>query len=223
MGRTGLVSIPTKRSGQLPVKQIGEELNVGYVLEGTIRWDRGTERPTARVRITPWAVWIKVADPDSPNCGVRALRPGAKEDIFRFNPTSPSAGDWPQAPGDAGTRTRAACSSRHDGATDNMEAYKANFWSEYQYRWSEATRVGTSVSTVRDAGAAHVRHGPRFRETWPIASCSRMADTPCRTLFTSRGMTSPHERLAGWHQYRLERAMELQPGGSTRGSSRPFG
>ena len=43
----------------VPVKQIGEELDVGFVLEGTIRWDRG-EEGYGRVRITPQL--IKVAD-----------------------------------------------------------------------------------------------------------------------------------------------------------------
>jgi TolB-like protein len=44
---------------QLPVKQIGEELDVAFVLEGTIRWDRG-EEGYGRVRITPQL--IRVAD-----------------------------------------------------------------------------------------------------------------------------------------------------------------
>jgi serine/threonine protein kinase/tetratricopeptide (TPR) repeat protein len=42
-----------------PLQQIGEELDVGYVLEGTIRWDRAVEKH-GRVRITPQL--IKVAD-----------------------------------------------------------------------------------------------------------------------------------------------------------------
>ena len=40
-------------------KQIGEELGVGFVLEGTVRWDRRGEGP-GRVRITPEL--IRVAD-----------------------------------------------------------------------------------------------------------------------------------------------------------------
>jgi len=43
----------------LPIRQIGEELEVGYVLEGTIRWDR-SEEGHGRVRINPQL--IKVAD-----------------------------------------------------------------------------------------------------------------------------------------------------------------
>jgi TolB-like protein/Flp pilus assembly protein TadD len=41
------------------VREIGEELDVGYALEGTIRWDRG-ETGHGRVRITPQL--IRVAD-----------------------------------------------------------------------------------------------------------------------------------------------------------------
>ena len=61
---------------RLPVKQIGEELDVGYVLEGTIRWDRSGDG-YGRVRITPQL--IKVAD-DSHLWGDRYDR--VLEDIF---------------------------------------------------------------------------------------------------------------------------------------------
>jgi serine/threonine-protein kinase len=43
---------------QVPLKQIGEELDVGYVLEGTIRWDRGREG-FGRVRITPQLIRVE--------------------------------------------------------------------------------------------------------------------------------------------------------------------
>jgi TolB-like protein len=42
-----------------PIKQIGEELGVDYVLEGTVRWDRAGEGES-RVRVTPQL--IRVAD-----------------------------------------------------------------------------------------------------------------------------------------------------------------
>jgi len=44
---------------QVPLRQIGDELDVAYVLEGTIRWDRSGEG-YGRVRITPQL--IKVVD-----------------------------------------------------------------------------------------------------------------------------------------------------------------
>jgi serine/threonine-protein kinase len=47
------------KNRHLSLKQIGEQLEVGYVLEGTIRWDRSGEGH-GRVRITPQL--IRVAD-----------------------------------------------------------------------------------------------------------------------------------------------------------------
>jgi TolB-like protein/Tfp pilus assembly protein PilF len=41
------------------IKQIGEELGVGYVLEGTVRWDRATEGES-HIRVTPQL--IRVSD-----------------------------------------------------------------------------------------------------------------------------------------------------------------
>ena len=59
-----------------PLRQIGQELDVGYVLEGTIRWDRG-ETGHGRVRITPQL--IRVSD-DSHMWSERYDR--VLEDIF---------------------------------------------------------------------------------------------------------------------------------------------
>ena len=42
-----------RKIGNLPVRQIGEELDVGYVLEGTIRWDRSGEGHRPRPNHTP--------------------------------------------------------------------------------------------------------------------------------------------------------------------------
>jgi serine/threonine protein kinase len=67
----------------VPLKQIGDELDVGYVLEGTIRWDR-SGGGHGRVRITPQL--IRVADDSSPV--ERALRPGAWRTSSRFSRTS---------------------------------------------------------------------------------------------------------------------------------------
>lgn len=50
-------SAMTYKGRQIPLKQIGEELNVQYVLEGTVRWERpGGSR--GRVRITPQLIEI---------------------------------------------------------------------------------------------------------------------------------------------------------------------
>jgi TolB-like protein/Tfp pilus assembly protein PilF len=42
-----------------PLKQVGQELGVDYVLEGTVRWERSSEGPS-RIRVTPQL--IRVAD-----------------------------------------------------------------------------------------------------------------------------------------------------------------
>ena len=47
------------KKSEKPVKQIGSELGVAYVLEGTVRWQKSAEGP-GRVRITPQL--IRVAD-----------------------------------------------------------------------------------------------------------------------------------------------------------------
>ncbi len=46
------------KNRHLPIRQIGEELDVGYVLEGTIRWDRAGESH-GRVRITPQLIRVE--------------------------------------------------------------------------------------------------------------------------------------------------------------------
>jgi eukaryotic-like serine/threonine-protein kinase len=48
-----------EKSGKRSIKQIGQELGVDYVLEGSVRWDRANKE-TSRVRITPQL--IRVSD-----------------------------------------------------------------------------------------------------------------------------------------------------------------
>ena len=60
--RLGVISRTSARQykeSDKTVKQIGEELGVDYVLEGTVRWDRSADR-TGRVRVTPQL--IRVSD-----------------------------------------------------------------------------------------------------------------------------------------------------------------
>jgi serine/threonine-protein kinase len=52
-------SAETYRKSDKPIRQIGEELGVDYVLEGTVRWQRASEG-AGRVRVTPQL--IRVAD-----------------------------------------------------------------------------------------------------------------------------------------------------------------
>jgi tetratricopeptide (TPR) repeat protein len=104
------------------VRQIGEELNVGYVLEGTIRWDRGTE-DYGRVRITPQL--IRVAD-DSHLWSERYDR--VLEDIFAVQ-TDIAQAVISQLQATLLEPERRAVEAR---LTDNMEAYQA-YLVGYQY------------------------------------------------------------------------------------------
>ncbi|MEJ2720336.1 MAG: tetratricopeptide repeat protein, partial [bacterium] len=97
------------------IKQIGEELGVGYVLEGTVRWDRPNEGGS-RVRVTPQL--IRVAD-DTHLWSARYDR--VLEDIFAVQ--SEIASNVIEQlnvtliePEREGLATR---------PTDNMEAYQA--------------------------------------------------------------------------------------------------
>ena len=59
LGVIGRTSAIQYRGTDKPLRQIGEELTVDYVLEGTVRWQRSTEGP-GRVRVTPQL--IRVSD-----------------------------------------------------------------------------------------------------------------------------------------------------------------
>ncbi len=62
LGGLGVISRTSAiqyRDTDKPLRQIGEELNVGYVLEGTIRWDKRADG-SSRVRVSPQL--IKVSD-----------------------------------------------------------------------------------------------------------------------------------------------------------------
>jgi TolB-like protein/tetratricopeptide (TPR) repeat protein len=62
LGGLGVISRTSAiqyRDTDKPLRQIGQELNVGYVLEGTIRWEKRADG-SSRVRVSPQL--IKVAD-----------------------------------------------------------------------------------------------------------------------------------------------------------------
>jgi TolB-like protein/DNA-binding SARP family transcriptional activator len=106
----------------LPVKQIGQELDVGFVLEGTIRWDRGAEGH-GRVRITPQL--IRVAD-DSHLWSERYDR--VLEDIFTVQ-SDIAEQVIHQLQATILEPERLAIAAH---PTDNMEAYQA-YLLGYQY------------------------------------------------------------------------------------------
>jgi len=100
---------------RVPVRQIGEELDVGYILEGTIRWDRSGE-DHGRVRITPQL--IKVED-DSHLWSERYDR--VLEDIFTVQ-SDIAKQVIAQLQATLLEPERRAIDAR---PTDNMEAYQA--------------------------------------------------------------------------------------------------
>ena len=121
----------------VPVRQIGEELDVGYVLEGTIRWDRG-EEGHGRVRITPQL--IRVAD-DSHLWSERYDR--VLEDIFTVqSDIAKEVIDRLQT-----TLLDIERSTVEARPTDNMEAYQA-YLLGYQYNFYRITYIGARFELV---------------------------------------------------------------------------
>ncbi len=59
LGVIGRSSAVHYKNASVPIRQIGEELGVDYVLEGTVRWE-GSAHSESRVRVTPQLV--RVAD-----------------------------------------------------------------------------------------------------------------------------------------------------------------
>ncbi|MEE9207450.1 MAG: hypothetical protein V3U67_03605, partial [Gemmatimonadota bacterium] len=58
LGVISRTSAITYKNTDKPLRQIGEELGVEYVLEGTVRWEKPAEGGPSRVRITPQLVRV---------------------------------------------------------------------------------------------------------------------------------------------------------------------
>ena len=156
----------------LPVRQIGEELDVGYVLEGTIRWDRAGEGH-GRVRITPQL--IRVAD-DSHLWSERYDR--VLKDIFTVqSDIAEQVIDQLQAT--LLEPERRAVDAR---PTDNMEAYQA-YLLGIQYCWisTEERHLRLAVEMLERA----VELDPEFA----VAHAALCEAT--RPGSTTSGTTSP--------------------------------
>ena len=174
-----------------PLRQIGEELAVGYVLEGTIRWDRG-DTGHGRVRITPQL--IRVAD-DSHLWSERYDR--VLEDIFTVQSDIAEQ---------VITRLEATILEPERRAieaqpTDNMEAYQA-YLLGVQYRWgsNEERYQRLTVEMLERA----VQLDPEFALAHAMLSEAHSRLYHFRYDFTT-------ERLQN-AKASAERAMELQPG-----------
>jgi TolB-like protein len=176
---------------QVPVRQIGEELDVTHVLEGTIRWDRAGEGH-GRVRITPQL--IQVAD-DSHLWSERYDR--VLEDIFAVQ-------------SDIAEQVIAALQASlvepeqralETRPTDNMEAYQA-YLLGVRYWWSSQDERHQRM-TVEMLERA-VRLDPEFAVAHAMLSEAHSRMYSFRYDFTPKRLEKARASA--------ERAMDLQPG-----------
>ena len=176
---------------QVPVRQIGEELDVTHVLEGTIRWDRAGEGH-GRVRITPQL--IQVAD-DSHLWSERYDR--VLEDIFAVQ-------------SDIAEQVIAALQASlvepeqralETRPTDNMEAYQA-YLLGVRYWWSSQDERHQRL-TVEMLERA-VRLDPEFAVAHAMLSEAHSRMYSFRYDFTPKRLEMARASA--------ERAMALQPG-----------
>jgi serine/threonine-protein kinase len=173
------------------IPEIGEELDVGYVLEGTIRWDRGMEG-YGRVRITPQL--IRVAD-DSHLWSERYDR--VLEDIFSVQ-SDIAEQVIAELQATLLEPEQRAIEAR---PTDNMEAYQA-YLLGVQYRWS-STRERHQRLTVEMLERA-VRLDPEFAVAHAMLSEAHSRMYHHRYDFTPERLEMARASAG--------RAMELQPG-----------
>ncbi len=143
-----------------PIQQIGEELGVDYVLEGTVRWERSEDGPS-RIRVTPQL--IRVAD-DTSVWSDRYDR--ELEQVFEVQ--SEIAETVTRAVGITLVDSeKAALSAR---MTDNIDAYQAYLRGLENFHhpdFSEET-LGTAVSMFRRA----TELDPEFAQAWGLLSYS---------------------------------------------------
>jgi serine/threonine protein kinase/Flp pilus assembly protein TadD len=173
------------------IPQIGEELNVGYVLEGSIRWDRsGSDH--GRVRITPQL--IRVAD-DSHLWSERYDR--VLEDIFTVQ-SDIAEGVIAQLEATLLEKERRVIEAQ---PTQNMEAYQAYLLGAQYLKLQEEDRyLLLAVEMLERA----VQLDPEFAVAH-AKLCRAHAN-----LYNSRQDYTP-ERLAK-AKASVDRAFALQPG-----------
>jgi len=174
-----------------PLRQIGDELDVGYVLEGTIRWDRAGEGH-GRVRITPQL--IRVAD-DTHLWSERYDR--VLEDIFTVQ-SDIAERVITQLEATILEKERRALEAR---PTENMEAYQAYLLGvQYISKYTAETHGDLAVGLLERA----VELDPDFALAH-AALCAVHSE-----IYHARMDYTP-ERLQQ-AKASAERALALQPG-----------
>jgi len=171
------------------IRQIGEELNVQYALEGTVRWER-TGEGYGRVRITPQL--IRVAD-DTHLWSDRYDR--AIESVFEVQ--SDIAG---QVVGQLHVRLlkpeEGALNTR---PTDNMEAYEAYLRGQQNSSLSDYDQILLAIAMYERA----VELDPEFAVAWANLSMRH-------SLLYLTGLDRTPERRAAVRQA-SERSLKLDP------------
>ena len=173
------------------IQEIGRELDVGYVLEGTIRWDH-SETGHGRVRITPQL--IRVTD-DSQLWSERYDR--VLEDIFTVQ-SDIAVQVIAQLQATLLESEQRAVDAR---PTNNMEAYRA-YLLGIQYRWgsSEERHQRLTVEMFERA----VRLDPEF-----AVAHAMLSEAHSRLYHHRYDFTAERLEMA---RTSAERAMEIQPG-----------
>ncbi len=195
------------------VKQIGDELNVGYVLEGTVRWERAPGS-RGRVRVTPQL--IRVAD----QTHLWSERYDAVlTDIFQVQ------SHIAEKVADALGVTLLAADSARRVPTKNLDAY--DFYlrgQEYYHRsWSEDDLRNTlrlferAVALDPEFALAHARRSVAhsaiywFRFDHTVRRLTQAKEAADRALRLSPGLPEGHEALAFYHYWGhldFDRALE---------------
>jgi TolB-like protein/DNA-binding winged helix-turn-helix (wHTH) protein len=179
-----------ERRPQLP--QIGEELNVGYVLEGSIRWDRNGGGH-GRVRITPQL--IRVAD-DTHLWSERYDR--ELEDIFTVQ-SDIAEKVVAQLAATLLESERPAVLAR---PTENMEAYQAYLLGvQFLQRSSDEPDMRLAIEMLERA----VELDPEF-----ALAHARLSET--YSFIFHAGFMGKSEEVLTKAKDSAERALELQPG-----------
>ncbi|MHC4922374.1 MAG: hypothetical protein ACYTKC_22665, partial [Planctomycetota bacterium] len=173
------------------IGQIGEELRVGYILEGTIRWDRAGAGQ-GRVRITPQL--IRVAD-DSHLWSERYDR--VLEDIFTVQSDIAE---------EVITRLEATLLEPERRAvearpTDNMDAYQA-YLLGFQYMWGSDEEKSQRLAVEMLERAVGL--DPEFAVAHAVLSEAHGLLYHFRSDFTTERLEQAKSSA--------ERALALQPG-----------
>jgi len=175
-----------------PLPQIGEELNVGYVLEGSIRWDRSDEG-YGRVRITPQLSTIV------DNTSIWSERYDRKlEDIFTVQ-SDIAEKVVAQMAATLLDSERHAVMAR---PTENMEAYQAYLLgNQFLQRMSDEPDLRLAIEMLERA----VTIDPEF-----ALAHARLSEA-YSWIFHS-GFAGRSQELLAKAKESADRALELQPG-----------